>query len=249
MTPQHCAVPHRERRKRWSWASPGLRASRSAGLRRWVRGGEVEAVPTPCSVPVVPPSWCHTLLPLPTAGGGGHAPRHHHRQQGECCTPWGLRAVPPGRGSPCPRVTPWWHCLQTHCPVYLVNVSSMAAGDVIAAAKMQGMPGGLRGCAWGMGTCVSPIPTPCPSCREGGVCRDDDSARHADGAALLPPGLVPRRRLRHRAPAAPRHQHLRSPPQPARQVPPPGHLGAPRPHSHTLRALLPKHPVPWLFHC
>ncbi|XP_010706433.1 dihydropyrimidinase-related protein 5 [Meleagris gallopavo] len=27
---------------------------------------------------------------------------------------------------------------RTHCPVYLVNVSSMAAGDVIAAAKMQG---------------------------------------------------------------------------------------------------------------
>ncbi|NXA93333.1 DPYL5 protein, partial [Melanocharis versteri] len=27
---------------------------------------------------------------------------------------------------------------QTHCPVYLVNVSSMSAGDVIAAAKMQG---------------------------------------------------------------------------------------------------------------
>ncbi|KAK4825049.1 hypothetical protein QYF61_023053 [Mycteria americana] len=26
----------------------------------------------------------------------------------------------------------------THCPVYLVNVSSMSAGDVIAAAKMQG---------------------------------------------------------------------------------------------------------------
>ncbi|NWH92460.1 DPYL5 protein, partial [Aegithalos caudatus] len=27
---------------------------------------------------------------------------------------------------------------RTHCPVYLVNVSSMSAGDVIAAAKMQG---------------------------------------------------------------------------------------------------------------
>ncbi|NXE85683.1 DPYL5 protein, partial [Cochlearius cochlearius] len=27
---------------------------------------------------------------------------------------------------------------ETHCPVYLVNVSSMSAGDVIAAAKMQG---------------------------------------------------------------------------------------------------------------
>lgn len=33
---------------------------------------------------------------------------------------------------------------QTHCPVYLVNVSSMSAGDVIAAAKMQG-----RGHGWG----------------------------------------------------------------------------------------------------
>lgn len=33
---------------------------------------------------------------------------------------------------------------QTHCPVYLVNVSSMSAGDVIAAAKMQGM-GSLGG--------------------------------------------------------------------------------------------------------
>uniref|UniRef100_A0A8C3RHH2 Dihydropyrimidinase-related protein 5 n=1 Tax=Cyanoderma ruficeps TaxID=181631 RepID=A0A8C3RHH2_9PASS len=32
----------------------------------------------------------------------------------------------------CHRVT------ATHCPVYLVNVSSMSAGDVIAAAKMQG---------------------------------------------------------------------------------------------------------------
>ncbi|KAF1569738.1 Dihydropyrimidinase-related protein 5, partial [Eudyptes schlegeli] len=27
---------------------------------------------------------------------------------------------------------------RTHCPVYLVNVSSMSAGDVVAAAKMQG---------------------------------------------------------------------------------------------------------------
>ncbi|KAM9617221.1 dihydropyrimidinase-related protein 5 isoform 3-T3 [Morphnus guianensis] len=27
---------------------------------------------------------------------------------------------------------------RTHCPIYLVNVSSMSAGDVIAAAKMQG---------------------------------------------------------------------------------------------------------------
>ncbi|NWZ30765.1 DPYL5 protein, partial [Asarcornis scutulata] len=27
---------------------------------------------------------------------------------------------------------------RTHCPVYLVNVSSMSAGDVIASAKMQG---------------------------------------------------------------------------------------------------------------
>uniref|UniRef100_A0A674J6K6 Dihydropyrimidinase-related protein 5 n=1 Tax=Terrapene triunguis TaxID=2587831 RepID=A0A674J6K6_9SAUR len=27
---------------------------------------------------------------------------------------------------------------QTHCPVYLVNVSSVSAGDVVAAAKMQG---------------------------------------------------------------------------------------------------------------
>lgn len=59
--------------------------------------------------------------------------------------------------------------LQTHCPVYLVNVSSMSAGDVIAAAKMQGrtrahadMTQGTHGWAlgrpraWGdmdMGTC------------------------------------------------------------------------------------------------
>uniref|UniRef100_A0A8C5X3W7 Dihydropyrimidinase-related protein 5 n=2 Tax=Malurus TaxID=55806 RepID=A0A8C5X3W7_9PASS len=35
---------------------------------------------------------------------------------------------------------------RTHCPVYLVNVSSMSAGDVIAAAKMQG-----RGHGWGHG--------------------------------------------------------------------------------------------------
>lgn len=27
---------------------------------------------------------------------------------------------------------------QAHCPVYLVSVSSMAAGDVVATAKMQG---------------------------------------------------------------------------------------------------------------
>ena len=27
---------------------------------------------------------------------------------------------------------------QAHCPIYLVNVSSMAAGDVVATAKMQG---------------------------------------------------------------------------------------------------------------
>lgn len=28
--------------------------------------------------------------------------------------------------------------LQAHCPIYLVNVSSMSAGDVVASAKMQG---------------------------------------------------------------------------------------------------------------
>lgn len=28
--------------------------------------------------------------------------------------------------------------MQAHCPIYLVNVSSMSAGDMIAAAKMQG---------------------------------------------------------------------------------------------------------------
>lgn len=28
--------------------------------------------------------------------------------------------------------------LQANCPVYLVNVSSMGAGDVVATAKMQG---------------------------------------------------------------------------------------------------------------
>ncbi|XP_023780113.1 dihydropyrimidinase-related protein 5 [Cyanistes caeruleus] len=33
---------------------------------------------------------------------------------------------------------------RTHCPVYLVNVSSMSAGDVIAAAKMQGRGHGFR---------------------------------------------------------------------------------------------------------
>jgi hypothetical protein len=27
---------------------------------------------------------------------------------------------------------------QVHCPIYLVNVSSMSAGDVVATAKMQG---------------------------------------------------------------------------------------------------------------
>lgn len=27
---------------------------------------------------------------------------------------------------------------QAHCPIYLVNVSSMSAGDMVAAAKMQG---------------------------------------------------------------------------------------------------------------
>uniref|UniRef100_A0A803VWV0 Dihydropyrimidinase like 5 n=10 Tax=Passeriformes TaxID=9126 RepID=A0A803VWV0_FICAL len=49
---------------------------------------------------------------------------------------------------------------RTHCPVYLVNVSSMSAGDVIAAAKMQG-----RGHGWGppsQHTCVgtgNPIDT------------------------------------------------------------------------------------------
>ncbi len=37
-----------------------------------------------------------------------------------------------------------WGCLihssslQVHCPVYLVNVSSVSAADVIAAARMQG---------------------------------------------------------------------------------------------------------------
>lgn len=30
----------------------------------------------------------------------------------------------------------WW--MQARCPIYLVNVSSMSAGDMIAAAKMQG---------------------------------------------------------------------------------------------------------------
>lgn len=30
--------------------------------------------------------------------------------------------------------------LQANCPVYLVNVSSMGAGDVVATAKMQGRP-------------------------------------------------------------------------------------------------------------
>lgn len=38
--------------------------------------------------------------------------------------------------------------LQTHCPVYLVNVSSMSAGDVIAAAKMQGRGHGGDLPAW-----------------------------------------------------------------------------------------------------
>ena len=28
--------------------------------------------------------------------------------------------------------------MQAHCPIYMVNVSSMSAGDMIAAAKMQG---------------------------------------------------------------------------------------------------------------
>ncbi|NXD45645.1 DPYL5 protein, partial [Copsychus sechellarum] len=38
----------------------------------------------------------------------------------------------------CHRRAPLTPSPQTHCPVYLVNVSSMSAGDVIAAAKMQG---------------------------------------------------------------------------------------------------------------
>lgn len=59
-----------------------------------------------------------------------------------------------------------------------------------------------------------------PPGREGGVRRDDHGARHTHRAALLPPGLVPRRCLRHRAAAAPRHQHLRLPHEPACQVRP-----------------------------
>ena len=34
--------------------------------------------------------------------------------------------------------------LQAHCPIYLVNVSSMAAGDVVATAKMQGKAAASR---------------------------------------------------------------------------------------------------------
>ena len=109
-TPQCCAVPRRERRKHWSWASPGLRASRSAGLRRWVWGEGGWTLSPLRALPPLPPSWCHTPLPLPTAGGGGHAPRHHHRQQGECpvCCEVCRRCPRPGgpRVTPCHPVSP-----------------------------------------------------------------------------------------------------------------------------------------------
>ena len=38
---------------------------------------------------------------------------------------------------------------QVHCPIYLVNVSSMSAGDVVATAKMQGKDNDTAlKCAW-----------------------------------------------------------------------------------------------------
>lgn len=32
----------------------------------------------------------------------------------------------------------YYHSLQAHCPIYLVNVASMSAGDVLASGKMHG---------------------------------------------------------------------------------------------------------------
>lgn len=32
----------------------------------------------------------------------------------------------------------YYHPPQAHCPIYLVNVASMSAGDVLASGKMHG---------------------------------------------------------------------------------------------------------------
>ncbi|KAL2308109.1 hypothetical protein Nmel_001108 [Mimus melanotis] len=61
--------------------------------------------------------------------------------QGTGPVPWGSLCLSWGAGTPLGagymEAAALTSSPQTHCPVYLVNVSSMSAGDVIAAAKMQ----------------------------------------------------------------------------------------------------------------